>query len=326
MAGDDSFLRLGGDSITAIQLVTIAREAGISFTVKDIFDDPQLSAVAFKAIEAGDTKQREIEPFSMLPKHNFGAIMSSIYNTCELSSERDIQDAYTCTSLQEGLMALAVKQPGSYIAKYIYRLPTAVDSARFEVSWARTVELCGNLRTRIILHEGTTIQALIKEEPMWEATEGCNLRSVMNTAKAIKMHYGSRLCRYGLVHGEDSERYFILIIHHAIFDGWSLNVLLGTLYHSYRQIDIPPLQPYSGFIDYIVNLDQVEAGEYWKVQLDGAQRAPFPPRDFQIRSNPGEPYLEDTNPIPTINQHFNHQGNHSSCGLGRGTGTVLRHR
>ena len=65
---DDSFLRLGGDSITAIQLVASAREAGISFTVKDIFDDPQLSAVAFKAIEADDIQQREMEPFSMLPK------------------------------------------------------------------------------------------------------------------------------------------------------------------------------------------------------------------------------------------------------------------
>ena len=132
-------------------------------------------------------------------------------------------------------MALAVKQPGSYIAKYIYRLPTAVDGALFKASWARTVELCGNLRTRIMLHESTTFQALIKEEPMWEATEGCNLRSVMNTAKAIKMQYGSRLCRYALVDGEEGERYFVLIIHHAVFDGWSLNVILDTLYRAYRQ-------------------------------------------------------------------------------------------
>ena len=152
--------------------MTSAREAGISLTVKDIFDDPQLSAVASKAVEAGDIQQREIEPFSMLPRDNLDAIKSSICDTCELSSERDIDNAYPCTGLQEGLMALAVKQPGSYIAKYIYRLPSAVDGARFKASWARTVELCGNLRTRIILHEGVTFQALIKEEPAWEATEG----------------------------------------------------------------------------------------------------------------------------------------------------------
>ena len=46
---DDSFLRIGGDSITAIQVVGRAQEAGTALTVKDIFDDPRLAAVAAKA-------------------------------------------------------------------------------------------------------------------------------------------------------------------------------------------------------------------------------------------------------------------------------------
>ena len=160
-------------------------------------------------------------------------------------------------------MALAVKQPGSYIAKYVYRVPGHVDTGRFKASWERALELCGNLRTRIIVHEGASFQALIREDPSWEVTHGCDLRSLIRSSKAIKMQYGSRLCRYGLVNGGHDEQYFVLIIHHAVFDGWSLNVVLDTLYREYRKINVRPLQSYSGFIYHVVNLDQVDASKYW---------------------------------------------------------------
>ncbi len=273
---DDSFLRIGGDSITAIQLATTTREEDIMLTVKDIFDDPRLSAVAAKAVEARGGQTYRTEPFSMLPSDSVDDIKLSVQDDCALSSGQSIEDAYPCTSLQEGLMALAVKQPGSYVAKYVYRLPTDVDAARFRTAWARTVELCGNLRTRIVLQDGASIQALIREDATWEPTEGVDLRSVMDAAKTVEMHYGSRLCRYAFVEEQSGERYFVLIIHHAVFDGWSLNVVLDTLYRTYRGSDVPALQPYSSFINYTTGLDHSAASDYWKAQLHGAQRATFP--------------------------------------------------
>ena len=43
---EDSFLHVGGDSITAMRLVGAAREQGLSLTVADIFEHPQLSSLA----------------------------------------------------------------------------------------------------------------------------------------------------------------------------------------------------------------------------------------------------------------------------------------
>ncbi|GJC89899.1 nonribosomal peptide synthase atnA [Colletotrichum liriopes] len=43
---NDSFLRIGGDSISAISLVSAGRNAGFAFSVKDIFDDPRLSSLS----------------------------------------------------------------------------------------------------------------------------------------------------------------------------------------------------------------------------------------------------------------------------------------
>jgi aryl carrier-like protein len=48
---DESFLSLGGDSITAITFMAAARREGICIDIKDIFRDPRPSRVAHCAIE-----------------------------------------------------------------------------------------------------------------------------------------------------------------------------------------------------------------------------------------------------------------------------------
>ncbi len=46
VAADDSFFALGGDSITVIQLVSRARDAGIAFTPQDVFEHPTVARLA----------------------------------------------------------------------------------------------------------------------------------------------------------------------------------------------------------------------------------------------------------------------------------------
>ncbi|KAL5349637.1 hypothetical protein ACLOAV_004667 [Pseudogymnoascus australis] len=276
---DDSFLRSGGDSITAIRLVAAAREQGMAIKVQDIFDDPRLFAVSDKVVEVSDSDMYKWDPFSLLPPGERDEILSGITGICGLSSINDTEDAYLCTSLQEGLMALAVKQPGSYIAKYVYKLPKTTKTDIFKVAWERTVELCDNLRTRIVIQSGTAIQAVIRETPAWEPTQELDLRSFMTTVESLEMQYNSRLCRYALVDDTDGERYFVLVMHHAVFDGWSLNTVLSILQRVYYGGVVEPLQSFAGFINYTKSIDQSAAAAYWRDQLDGAQRAAFPPTD-----------------------------------------------
>lgn len=284
---DDSFLSLGGDSIRAIQLVTAAHEAGFKVTVKDIFDDPRLSAVSSKAVRVDGEQSYIEEPFVMVPSDRLNAVISDIRDQCQLGSGQEIEDAYPCTQLQEGLMALSTKQPGSYIAKYVYRIHNNIDLTRFRAAWERTVELCGNLRTRIVMHNGASIQALIREGAAWEteATQNHTLRSFMESLDHVQMPYGSRLCRYALVEN-DGETHFVLVLHHAVFDGWSMNVVLGTLYSAYQELEIPRLYPFATFINYTKSIDQTAASEYWKQQLDGAKQSTFPQLERKAGAGP----------------------------------------
>nr|POE73233.1 nonribosomal peptide synthetase vlms [Quercus suber] len=282
---DDSFLRIGGDSISAIQMVTAAREAGMALTVKDVFDDPRLSSVAAQVKEVLDDHELHgIEPFSLLPSGQVGAIKRQLREQCGLSEGQAVEDAFPCTGLQEGLMALAVKQPGSYMARYVYQIPAHVDMARFMHAWEQTVKLCSTLRTRIAAVHGAAIQTVIADDVEWDNTAGSTLRSFMAFASKLKMDYGTRLSRYAIVEETSNERYFVLVLHHTIFDGWSLGLIIANFQHAYDGDSISPFRSYSGFIKHTMNVDPGAACDYWKNQLTAAKRATFPPPSTQVQS------------------------------------------
>ena len=148
---DDSFLGIGGDSITAIQFVTTARDSGVSVTVRDVFDDPRLFVVASKCSETRGRITEEVAPFSLLSASRARVAQSaSMQEQCGLFDDQKIVDAYPCTPLQSGLIAVTMQQPGAYIVKHVYRLPKSVNLEAFMDSWEETVNLCSNLRTRIV--------------------------------------------------------------------------------------------------------------------------------------------------------------------------------
>ena len=133
-----------------------------------------------------------------------------------------------------------------------------------------------------------SLQALVQNDISWEAMESGTLRTALDAAHAVKMSYGSRLCRYGIIEEASGDRYFVLVIHHAIFDGWSMQVIMDTLFRAYKGADVPVLPPYAGFIKYTSELDVEAASAYWRTQLEDAQRASFPPMSTTGESGKSE--------------------------------------
>ncbi|KAL7934405.1 hypothetical protein V8C35DRAFT_327290 [Trichoderma chlorosporum] len=279
---DDSFLHLGGDSLVAIHLVTSARKAGLSLTVKDIFGDPRLWAVSLKAVEidAGANSLQRISPFSLLNGLlNTDSVIETMRKSCGLSTESTIEDAFPCTPLQEGLLALSTTQPGSYIAKQLYRLPADIDIAKFMSSWEQTVEICSSLRTRIVLNEEACVQVVVKDDVGWDSTGGMSLDDYMVGTQNLIMGYGSRLCRYSIIQESRNDVYFAFNAHHCVFDGWSLPLIFNMFSAIYHNKTIPESRPYVHFVSYAMKMDRDVAANYWRSQLQGAQPASFPPAE-----------------------------------------------
>lgn len=281
---DDSFLKIGGDSIAAIRLIAAARNRGIEILIGDIFSDPRLLAIATKArhIDVFSKRTSLVKPFELLSEDERKAILTDEMKTrLNLSDQMEIEDAYPCSSLQEGLLALAVKQPGSYVTSFQYRLSERVNIDKFQDAWEKTVQVCGILRTRIVQLADSSIQMLITGNN-WDDTRDMTLASYLQSTQAIVVDYGSPLCRYALIQENKDETYFILTMHHTIFDGWSMQIFFDTLHRAFDGQEIEPLAPYSRFIQYTMNLDYESASKYWTEQLCKAEKASFPPTSTGI--------------------------------------------
>ena len=275
---DDSFFVVGGDSVQAMKLVAAARAEKVSLSVLDIFRKPTLvdMASACSLLEEGD--QSILKPFGLLSDAGpLDQLLDEIVAQCRIGKDQ-LADAYPCSALQEGLITLSIKQPGAYVATNVFRLPEAVDLDAFKAAWAKAVADMDILRTRIVHTSNSKfIQAVLKGEKIeWHSAS--SLEEVTNAEVRLPEHSGSPLMRFTLVNnGSPADRYFVLSIHHALYDGWSMPKMLQRVEDIFfEETTSAPKASYAQFIKYVTSADSQVADRYWRSRFDGLQSIHFP--------------------------------------------------
>lgn len=276
----DNFFANGGDSIKAMRLTSLARSHGVSLTVADIFKNPGLSQMALVATWLDDREQTRandtIKPFDLLSglHNNREMAIKDAATQCSVSADA-IRDMYPCTPLQEGLMELATQRQGAYTAQRVFRLHGDIDIGRFQGAWAHLVALQPILRTRIVLSStsGEATQVVIDEDVTWQQEFALSDYLAADSSKPI--YYGSPLARYAL---DAEHRHFIWTVHHALYDGYSSNMLMEQLEMLYRGSRIhPPVTHYNSFVRSVtsgVSADEMQA--FWTKQLAHGAPESFP--------------------------------------------------
>ncbi|KAF5010208.1 hypothetical protein FDECE_3620 [Fusarium decemcellulare] len=270
-SASSNFFHMGGDSIDAMTLVSEARREGIVFSVNDVLENPTVPALAQRAT-------RQVISPEDVPQAKSGlaacsaVVVEEVASICHVDKEQ-IEDIYPCAPLQEGLMFLSNMEEGAYIAEYVVRVP---DLQRTESAWEELVNTTPTLRTRIVPTDMSgCVQAVMKEGPPIQYRD--NLDEFLASARKLTMSFGQPLAHAGIVTEGGTHR-FVLFLHHAIFDGWSWNLMLDRLSQLYHGNNVPPATPYSGFIDYIFNdLDLEACNNFWRSHLEGAECTSFPP-------------------------------------------------
>jgi amino acid adenylation domain-containing protein len=290
IGADDSFFRLGGDSITAMRLVTAAHAVGIPLSVALIFRQPQLSAMALGIGEGRGmiAATEEVRPFGLLPRN--AALVDMLEEAAALCGIQpdQIADIYPCTPLQEGLMAIASHQEGAYAARLIFRLPHTLPSDPFRDAWQKTADAHPILRTRIVhAHAGSMQVVLQPEQIAWQ--KAFTLDEYLQTDKEVPMHHGGALLRYGLADdGSPEGRYFVLSAHHAVYDGYSIGLIYKQVEEMFKNDFVAPVPSFTGFLAHLAASNEAEAAEYWRKQLAESRPSSFPQlpsTSYQVRVN-----------------------------------------
>ncbi|KTD62092.1 non-ribosomal peptide synthetase [Legionella spiritensis] len=268
-----SFFHLGGDSITAISLVSELQGSGMNLSVRDLYAYPSIATLALK-----------IEETSRHTKPGSGNV-SAMYTSPE-------SGLYPLNPLQQDMLTAYRWYPDSdlYINQ-VYWLTTIEDMDSYQQAWQILIAETECLRLSYVWDEQGICGQIINSAPMlnWDIADWSNLseekqQSRLKSCLAKDRKQGFDLAlpapmrvRCFLLGGQ--RAYVLWTHHHIILDGWSLPLLLKRLdeiYHDRlfsfeRQRTSGP--QFSRYLEWLRARDRDAAVTFWKSQLGEISRA-----------------------------------------------------
>ncbi|PLB45933.1 acetyl-CoA synthetase-like protein [Aspergillus steynii IBT 23096] len=262
---NDDFFRLGGDSLHAMRLVGLLRDRHLVLHVADVFAHPMLQDLARRATASLPSANADSTPFALVHGCDAQSMRRSVAVRCGVSCA-EVEDVYPCTPMQEGLFALSLKHPGAFWTRADYQVPDDLDLVRLQAAWAKVLQAHPILRTRIVRLEadGDLMQAVLRvdvpgmeSQPDPTVTEGAPL-----------------LCS----RWDPKRRQFHLLMHHVLYDGFSMRLLHNALHNAYEgPTTTPALCPFRPFVQHIQRIPSVQVDEFWRSQFLGFAGVAFPP-------------------------------------------------
>lgn len=267
---EDNFLQLGGDSISAMRLVALAYDQGFSLTFANIFTSPRLSRMA-KVIREISLPPNETTPtpFSLL-RPGISQREAQLYaaRLCHVSASHVI-DIYPCTALQEGLLAMTARRPGQYVSRSVLRLQDSINSDLLRKAWQTTVERLPILRTRVIDIPGQGLVQVVLDHLNWRS--GADVDIYVREDERELMGLATELCRAALI-----SQHFILTIHHCLYDGNVLQMILDEVEAQYVGKTGMVITPFQNFIQHLTKVDGEKAATFWREEMSKSELSQFP--------------------------------------------------
>lgn len=283
IGANDHFFRCGGDSIAGMSVVALARTAGWELTLSSMLEAPHLSSMALLMQPNSNGSEVSLAPFSLLgPKQERDEIVRAAIEQCQINRPNVVEDLYPCTPLQEGLFALGGHRDGSYIGQWTYNFTADISTDRLRWAWDQVAQNHHILRTRIIKAPSQKMyQVVLKESICWQESLG----QLVSNKPGLTVDFGKPLVRFDVYRTDSTAScQFILTMHHALYDGWSLQLILGQVEAAYRGDVVRPAPPFGLFVDF--TLAPRDDRGFWESEFAGFELEPFPKPDISKRPSP----------------------------------------
>jgi len=288
----DNYFALGGDSIRSVQVLSLAKERGLSFSLRQLFQYQTIRelACAISSEEVTSGQSRRTEPFSLVQDEDRRKLPA------------DVVDAYPLSRLQLGMLYHLEATPDGSVYHNIntFHLKARLHEEFFVRAVQHVVERHDVLRTSFNLSSySEPLQLVHGEVELPVQFEDLRELSPADQQEVIKSYTESEqrnrfdlsrptLLRFCIHRRTDETFQFTLTICHAIVDGWSLQSTLAEIFQAYfallRNTSIPEHKPFAtSFRDFIAleqaSLESEECARFWRDSLSDAtvtEIAPWP--------------------------------------------------
>ena len=269
LVASSNFFTKGGDSIAAMRLVKLLNDKGLNLSVKDIFEYPLLGDQAPKVGTLVRESHTSIAFDSLPESEDWSRLLTSASGQCEIPVEM-IEDMYPCSPLQEGLFVLSLTNPGAYVSRWIFEIPTNVNRGTLKQVWESLFLSESILRTRIVeSNSGRLMQVVLAETLQWSSFS--NLKEYLDEKSSRLPHPGSPLVQFAM-----GPEHFNIIMHHALYDGHSLRLLFERAKEVMTECAPSIAHPFKKFVRYCMSMDRVAAAAFWTGTLRECPSSTFP--------------------------------------------------
>ncbi|WP_062648989.1 non-ribosomal peptide synthetase [Streptomyces maremycinicus] len=276
---DDDFFALGGDSIVAVQLLILARRAGLELTPRDVFRHRTVAelAGAARTAAAGPADDTSWQ----LGEGELAFLQGE--------SALTIEEALPLGPLQEGFFFHALMdgaEHDTYVVQQVVELSGPVDGALLRRAAQRLLDRHAPLRACFRqTSDGRPVQLVAAglELPWREVDLAARDDLAVRRALADAVAADERahrfdlarppLVRCALIRFGDERSRLVLTFHHIVADGWSLPVLHRELLALYGDdpAPLPEVAPYRGYLRRIAGADRDAARAAWRAALAGVE-------------------------------------------------------
>ena len=216
---DDDFFALGGDSIRVMKLASQCPE--LNLTSKMIYSGKTPRAIAEECIKAGSAKKREKK------------------------------STYPLSGAQTGIYVESVSHDGEalYNNPILLKLDDSIDMEKLRKACEAVVAAHPFIKVRLAVDEdGNPIQKRNDDEPYSQTVEKISAEELKKLTPALMQPFRllkDRLFRIRLFDTGEGK-YLFTDLHHIIFDGASMLVLIKDLERAYRGEPVES-ETYSGY-------------------------------------------------------------------------------
>ncbi|ETK21803.1 non-ribosomal peptide synthetase [Pseudomonas sp. FH1] len=210
---DDNFFELGGDSILSIQVVSRARQAGIHFSPRDLFQHQTVQTLAAVATRS---EQVTAEQGVLTGSSGLTPIQHWFFDT-EIPNRQHWNQALVLKPLQ---LLDPHRLEQALLAVLEHHDALRLSFCQRDAQW--------HAEHLAVPHGGVLMQAQVRDMAQCTAL-------FTDTQRSLDLQHGP-LLRALLVDGPEGQQRLLIAIHHLVVDGVSWRVLLEDLQNVYRQL------------------------------------------------------------------------------------------
>lgn len=262
---DLTFIQLGGNSAKALELTFRLDAVGKVLDIETVLDEESTIQILSQRLvesldESSDSEWSETshdsetaaistpESVDTDPSNRVSSLLppglkptSAVKDASEQigCSADHIEDILPTTSQQKALWLGSLKARGSYITHWCFKLSDDVDLPRLHSAWREVLQTTPALRTRVVLLSDDVLCQAILRNSYYHRQQ--STQEFSRYQRVIADH-GAPLFEFG-VETRGKARRFHIFAHHAIYDRWSMHLILDDVRNAYYTGEAPRPRP-----------------------------------------------------------------------------------